>query len=82
MKNTSVTLGEHFSQFIGQQIDSGRYQSASEVVWAGLRLLEEDTQKLNHLRALLEAGDKQVNNGEFADYSLEKILQMIDNDEL
>ncbi len=82
MKNTSITLGEHFSHFIGEQIESGRYSSASEVVRAGLRLLEEDTQKLNHLRALLEAGEKEADNGDFADYSLEKILHMIDNNEL
>lgn len=82
MKNTSITLGEHFSHFINAQIESGRYHSASEVVRAGLRLLEQDTQKLNHLRRLLEAGEKQADNGEFADYSLDKVLKMIDNDEL
>ena len=38
-KNTSVTLGNHFEQFIAQQIAQGRYGSASEVVWAGLRVI-------------------------------------------
>ncbi len=82
MKNTSVVLGEHFNSFISEQVASGRYHSTSEVVRAGLRLLEVETQKFNQLRNLLEAGEQQIDNGEFADYSLEKILKMIDNDEL
>lgn len=82
MRNTSITLGEHFTHFIGEQVDSGRYHSASEVVRAGLRLLEADTQKMTTLRAMLSAGEQQVDNGEFADYSLDKVLQMIDDDAL
>nr|WP_315981054.1 type II toxin-antitoxin system ParD family antitoxin [Aliamphritea spongicola] len=44
-KNTSITLGEHFDSFIAHQIENGRYNSASEVVRAGLRILEEREQK-------------------------------------
>ena len=57
-KNTSVSLGDHFDQFIAGQVDSGRYGSASEVVRAGLRLLETNESKLDVLRNALEAGEK------------------------
>ena len=55
-RNTSVTLGEHFDVFIAEQIQKGRFQSVSEVVRAGLRLIEEDEIKLERLRERLELG--------------------------
>lgn len=41
-RNTSILLGEHFDTFIQNSISKGRYNNASEVVRAGLRLLEEE----------------------------------------
>ncbi len=58
MKNTSFSLGEHFSRFIELQVDEGRYSSASEVLRAGLRLLEEQEAKLTALRAALVEGEQ------------------------
>ncbi|MEI9887063.1 MAG: type II toxin-antitoxin system ParD family antitoxin [Rhizomicrobium sp.] len=57
-KNTSISLGEHFVDFIDTQVATGRYGSASDVVRASLRLLEEQEAKLERLRAALIAGEE------------------------
>ena len=48
-RNTSVSIGDHFANFIDVQVQSGRYGSASDVVRAGLRLLEEHEAKVKAL---------------------------------
>ncbi len=57
-KNTSFSLGDHFSDFVDKQIHSGRYGSASDVIRAGLRLLEDHEVKLEALRAALIEGEE------------------------
>ena len=57
-KNTSVTLGDHFAAFIERQVLQGRYGSASDVVRAGLRLLEEHEMRIETLRAALVEGEQ------------------------
>ena len=57
-KNTSVTLGDHFEDFIAGQLAQGRYGSASEVIRASLRLLEEHEQKMEALRRALIDGEE------------------------
>jgi antitoxin ParD1/3/4 len=57
-KNTSISIGQHFDSFIQNQIESGRYASTREVVRAGLRLLEEEEQKLRLLRQALIDGEE------------------------
>jgi antitoxin ParD1/3/4 len=62
-RNTSISLGDHFEGFISRQIESGRYGSASEVIRASLRLLEEYEQKLGTLRQALIDGEKSGTAG-------------------
>ncbi|MBE6442202.1 MAG: type II toxin-antitoxin system ParD family antitoxin [Desulfovibrio desulfuricans] len=57
MKNTSVSLGPYFTEFIDAQVKAGRYGSASDVVRAGLRLLEERDLKMKALQDALAAGE-------------------------
>ena len=71
-----MTLGDHFDGFIAQKIAEGRYASASEVIRAGLRMLEENERKLATLRRLLEEGE----NSGTAEYSFESFMNELDNE--
>ena len=57
-RNTSVSLGAHFTDFIDAQVETGRYASASDVVRAGLRLLEEHEARVHALENALVVGEK------------------------
>jgi len=65
----SYALEHHFEMFIAEQIAVGRYSNASEVVRAGLRMLEEHETKLIELRALIDAGDADLKAGRSKAYS-------------
>lgn len=56
-KNTSISLGSHFENFIASEVSSGKYNSASEVVRSALRLLESEERKLKELRTALIDGE-------------------------
>ena len=56
-RNTSVSLDPHFTSFIDAQVAAGRYGNASDVMRAGLRLLEDQETRLAALRAALVAGE-------------------------
>lgn len=75
-KNTSTTLGEQFDGFISQQLENGRYTSASEVVRAGLSLLEDNEQKLAVLRHMLDEGEQSGT----AQYSYDSLMQELDDE--
>jgi antitoxin ParD1/3/4 len=72
MKTTSVALGSHFEDFIQTSIMSGRYNNASEVIRSGLRLLEEQEQRMAALRSLIEEG---LDSGYVEDFDPEAFLQ-------
>ena len=75
-KNTSISLGEHFDSFIAEQLESGRYASTSEVVRAGLRLLEEEETRLATLRQMLEIGE----GSDTVEYSLDSLIEELDSE--
>jgi antitoxin ParD1/3/4 len=75
-KNTSVTLGGHFDDFIAKQLKTGRYGSASEIVRAGLRMLEDSECKLESLRHLLDEGEESG----ISDYSLDSMITEMDDE--
>lgn len=55
---TSFSLGEHFTRFVEEQVNEGRYSNASDVMRAALRLLEEREARLTALRAALIEGEE------------------------
>jgi len=56
MKNTSISLGNYFDNFVSSQIAIGRYKNVSEVIRAGLRLLEDEESKNIALKKAIQEG--------------------------
>jgi antitoxin ParD1/3/4 len=74
-KTTSIALGDHFLGFVDRQLTSGRYGSVSEVVRAGLRILEEH--ETRH-KALQNAITEGLESGVVEDFSMQSIQQELD----
>jgi len=55
-RNTSVSLGEYFENFVDGRISEGRFKNASEVIRAGLRMLEEEENKITALKKAISDG--------------------------
>ena len=55
-RNTSVSLGNYFESFVDNSVTKGRFKNASEVIRAGLRLLEEEENKIAVLRNAINEG--------------------------
>lgn len=72
MKNISISLGDYFDNFVSSQVATGRYKNVSEVVRAGLRLLEDEESKLIALRNAIQEG---VDSGIANDFDAEKNLE-------
>jgi antitoxin ParD1/3/4 len=70
-RNTSVSLGDYFETFVNERVAAGRFKNASEVIRAGLRLLEEEEGKLVVLRKAIEAG---MDSGVAKDFNPKKHL--------
>lgn len=75
MATTSLSLGGHWETFIKGEIQSGRYSSASEVVRAALRELEDRGKRLEVLRAHLAEGATQAARRDFVDFSIDDVLE-------
>ncbi len=73
-RNTSISLGNYFESFVKSRINEGRYKNASEVIRAGLRLLEERENKVQVLKNAIQEGiDSGINEGFDADEFLKKL---------
>jgi antitoxin ParD1/3/4 len=57
-RNTSVSLGDYFEEFVESRIANGRFKNVSEVIRAGLRLLEEEENRLMALKSAIQEGAK------------------------
>ncbi|MEM9910913.1 MAG: type II toxin-antitoxin system ParD family antitoxin [Pseudomonadota bacterium] len=77
-RNPSISLTEHQQQFVESLVSSGRYHGVSEVVRAGLRLLEDDEERriaeLDRLRADVAKGLNDIEQGRVTDFDAETVI--------
>ncbi len=73
-RNTSISLGNHFESFIESTVSKGRFSNASEVVRAGLRLLEEEESRITVLQRAIREG---IESGRAVDFDPKKHLKSL-----
>lgn len=73
-RNTSVSLGNYFENFVDDKISAGRYKNASEVIRAGLRLLEEEENRVQILKNAIQEG---VNSGIVRNFDAKENLKRL-----
>jgi len=73
-KNTSVSLGNYFDQFVQSRIKEGRFKNVSKVIRAGLRLLEEEESQVTALRNAIQEG---IDSGIAYDFDPQKHLESL-----
>ena len=78
MRNTSISLSDHWVEFTAKQVASGRYGSTSEVVREGLRLVEERQRKIDALNADIDEGEA---SGFIEDFDFDAFIAEIGDDE-
>jgi antitoxin ParD1/3/4 len=80
-KNTSISLGDYFDRFVTTQLESGRYKNASEVIRAGLRLLENQETQALALKNAIEEGlnSPRVNEFDFDQHLIKLKSQKKEN---
>ena len=82
MATTSLSLGEHWEEFIRQEVASGRYASASEVIRDALRGMELRKQKMAALKKHLAEGEAQALKGEFVEeFSMDRFIRELDENQ-
>ena len=70
----NVSLTQQLEKFVNKQVASGRYQTASEVVREGLRLMQEREEKLADLRREIQIGLDAIARGEIVEYDPKRIM--------
>jgi antitoxin ParD1/3/4 len=73
-RNTSISLGNHFESFIEHSINDGRFNNASEVIRAGLRLLEDEENKIVALRKAINDG---IESGRAVDFDAKNHINVL-----
>ena len=74
----NISLTAELEQLVADKVKTGMYQTASEVIREGLRLLRERDQRLEALRRDVRAGFEAVERGEFTEYDASNIKELSD----